>query len=279
MEKRHIKDIRAEDLYLKIGLYEDILHDDFSKVMEYLGAELTFDSYCCECQKDGTFKSRETDEYRRYRLMETALLGKPANSKEDSIQDTFQYIARIFSCARNENHRLIFMFKTDNEKVIKIGQHPSIADLQKADLRKYRPVLSKDYLEFATAIKIQSNGVGIGSFVYLRRIVERLIEEAHIKKSTETDWDEDTYKRAKVGGKIDMLKGTLDEDAHEILKPLYGILSKGIHELDEEECLKYFGDFKIAIEFILDGKLAQHEREQKKKRVTSAVHSIASSQQ
>ncbi len=38
---------------------------------------------------------------------------------------------------------------------------------------------------------------------------------------------------------------------------MYSILSKGIHELSEEECLQYFKLMKIGIELILDEQLEE----------------------
>ena len=46
-------------------------------------------------------------------------------------------------------------------------------------------------------------------------------------------------------------------------RSLYGILSKGIHELTEQECLAAFPVVKMGIEIILDGKI-QLEAERKK---------------
>jgi len=46
-------------------------------------------------------------------------------------------------------------------------------------------------------------------------------------------------------------------------RALYGILSKGIHELSEEECLKIFPAVKVGIELILDTKIEALERQRK----------------
>ncbi|CAG4883001.1 protein of unknown function [Georgfuchsia toluolica] len=44
---------------------------------------------------------------------------------------------------------------------------------------------------------------------------------------------------------------------------MYSLLSKGIHELSEEDCLAHFDTLRIGIELILDGKLERKERESK----------------
>jgi hypothetical protein len=48
-------------------------------------------------------------------------------------------------------------------------------------------------------------------------------------------------------------------------KNLYGIVSKGIHELSEEECLTMFPCIRTGIELILDDILAEEEKQKKAK--------------
>ncbi len=60
-------------------------------------------------------------------------------------------------------------------------------------------------------------------------------------------------------------------------RSLYGILSKGVHDLTEEECLSFFPAVKVAIELILDDKLEQMERDRKVKKAKAAINTIASS--
>ena len=75
--------------------------------------------------------------------------------------------------------------------------------------------------------------------------------------------------------KIEVLRDYLPNTLVEI-KHIYGILSKGIHELSEEECLMYFGAVKMGIEIILDDKLEQKRKEQKRHDVLTAVSQIHS---
>ena len=46
-------------------------------------------------------------------------------------------------------------------------------------------------------------------------------------------------------------------------RAVYSILSLGIHELSEQQCLDLFGLIRKGMELILDEKLAQQEREKK----------------
>lgn len=68
-----------------------------------------------------------------------------------------------------------------SDKIIKIGQFPSVADLVILEIVKYKSVLSKQYREFSKAVGLFVHGIGIGSFVYLRRIIENLVYEKSVK--------------------------------------------------------------------------------------------------
>ncbi len=59
----------------------------------------------------------------------------------------------------------------------KVGQFPSLADIANDESKAYSSVLKgTDARELHTAIGLAAHGVGIGSYVYLRRVFEHLIE-------------------------------------------------------------------------------------------------------
>ena len=58
------------------------------------------------------------------------------------------------------------------------------------------------------------------------------------------------------------------------MKKIYGILSKGIHELEDEVCLKYFNPLKLSIELILDQKIKEKEKSDKDKLVDKQIKDI-----
>jgi hypothetical protein len=57
---------------------------------------------------------------------------------------------------------------------------------------------------------------------------------------------------------------------------LYGILSKGVHELDEEECHEYFEIVRIAIEEILDEKMNREEKKRRQSLVSGKLSQLHS---
>ena len=147
--------------------------------------------------------------------------------------------------------------------LLKVGQFPSIADLHISKLKQYDKVIDKNQLrEITKAIGLAANGVGIGSFVYLRRVFEFLLQEAHSIAKNDTDWDENLYVQSKVVQRIELLKNHLPQFLV-TNKTIYSILSVGIHKLDEQECLKYFEALKVGIELILDEKVEIYKRQKK----------------
>jgi len=177
------------------------------------------------------------------------------------------------TCVRTNTKVDIFLYyNKEKSSLQKIGQIPSIADFHISQIKKYDKVLNKEQLkEFTRAIGLAANGVGIGSFVYLRRIFETLIEEAHLLATKDSGWDDEHYKKQRMSDKIELLKNHLPEFLVEN-KSLYGILSIGIHSLKEEDCLLYFETVKVGIELILDEKL---EVLKKKKKIEDAKSKIA----
>jgi hypothetical protein len=155
----------------------------------------------------------------------------------------------------------------------KVGQYPSVADLHSAQIRRYRNVLSpEDYRELNRAVGLAAHGVGIGAFVYLRRIFERLIEEAHQIAQHDSAWDEDLFLRShhRMSEKIALLASHLPGFLVEN-KSLYGILSKGLHDLSEDECLQFFSVTQLGIELILEERIAMKEKNERIERVTKDI--------
>ena len=69
----------------------------------------------------------------------------------------------------------MFLLARENQIIKNKGQYPSIADKERHKINKYRKLNSEVYTELNTAIGLFTHGNGIGSFVYLRRIIEKHI--------------------------------------------------------------------------------------------------------
>ena len=160
--------------------------------------------------------------------------------------------------------------------LLKIGQYPSVADFHKHELNKYSTILSKETLrEFSRAIGLAANGIGIGSYVYLRRIFETLIKEASEKAILDNVITKEDFSKSRMEDKIELLKDYLPQFLTEN-KHIYSILSLGIHELDEQTCLEDFDALRIGIELILDEQLALALKNKKDDDAKKALNNINS---
>jgi hypothetical protein len=247
------------DFCLNIPLYSSFSFDetDLPKLVDIEFYKGHLDCYCFECKQPSVFNPEVHERYGR--------------SFDYYAKRQNEVIERLFFCSRDNSHELNFYFRLHKKTVSKIGQNPSIADLATYEIRKYMKVLGKErYAELSRAVGLISHGVGIGSFVYLRRIIEHLIEEAHQTKVYSDGWNEEEYTRSRMDGKIEMLKSTLP-DFLVTNKSIYSILSKGIHELEEQECLNSFHIVKVGIELILDEKLEELQRKDKIKQAEKEI--------
>lgn len=159
-------------------------------------------------------------------------------------------------CKRtDEIFRFYVLGDSNTFSLMKTGQYPSVADFHISEIKKYNKLLPSERLkEFTRAIGLAANGVGIGSFVYLRRIFEHLITEAYTLCLGEGLVTEDQYNRSRMDQKIGLLSAHLPNFLV-ANRSIYSILSLGIHELDEKTCLAHFDTLRVGIEIILDEKL------------------------
>ena len=165
------------------------------------------------------------------------------------------------SCQRDGTHKYLFCFLYDGLHLTKYGQHPSMEDIAGADIRKYATLLRDGYFgELKRATGLASHGIGIGAFVYLRRIFERLILD-HREAVAQAGKPIDGFDVLRMDEKIGALKDELPE-ALVKNKAAYRILSVGIHELDEETCKRYFPVVRAAIIQILEQDFQRRESEQ-----------------
>ncbi|WP_094607166.1 hypothetical protein SPSIL_058300 [Sporomusa silvacetica DSM 10669] len=232
-------------------------------------------TYCPACEDESIFK---IDPYlvRIPRPKVAGYVNSDYNLEQfNSILDDI-YINLIAKCASNQNHTAAFNFYITSDYIIKTGQHPSYTDLTKHDFKKYRRILGDDkYKEFNRAIGLASSDIGIGAFVYLRRIFEHILEQAHLEAKSSSNWDETSYSGKKVHDKILCLKNFLPQFLIDNAAA-YSILSKGIHELSENECITYFPVVRSAIELILDDVLAKEEYKRKSEETAKEIQKLNS---
>jgi hypothetical protein len=126
---------------------------------------ITIDVYCPTCKKETVFAPAE-------REVDWNL--------HDKIVVKYGLHYSHFKCSRkNCGSDLYFAFTFLGGIVTKVGQYPSIADLIKPELRKYARVLTPEMMaDWQRAVGLRAHGVGAGSYVYLRRIIESIVRKA-----------------------------------------------------------------------------------------------------
>lgn len=212
-------------------------------------------------QEFSRFTQGDVDAYSPDGLDTTYTISRWHLGNSDSTYN--EYWALSLTCKRRGSTLEFFLYKTE-EFIVKIGQFPSLADLQYAEIRKkYNKVLSsQDLHDLKKAIGLMAHGAGAGSLVYLRRIFENIIWDTYETHRNSLGIEDIEFKQKGMNEKVNFLKIFLPSQLVE-MKDVYGILSKGVHELSEKECLTYFPALKLSIILILDQKIK--EKIEKKK--------------
>jgi hypothetical protein len=252
--KEEIEKISKHDFYFETPLY-DLIH--LSNLEENI---LTGD----------------VDAYSAANGFDTTYQIHGARIEDSSFEDFYDFYKIILTCKRKGNDKLMFFAYKSKEFIVKLGQIPSLADIQFADIgKKYDKFLSREDLkEFKRAIGLAANGVGVGSFVYLRRIFENLIYETFNENKDKIGIPELDFSKKRMEEKIDALKNYLPSQLI-AMKSVYSILSKGIHELDENICLRYFSALKLSIELILEQKIEMEIKQKRDEEIKKQIQSIS----
>lgn len=290
------------DFLVNRGLYDEIeiTKDNIYELADLVGGHVRIDIYCPKCGESRVF-SCETIPYYWYDEHRQEIQGRSleeeivswqrgqdmtrthfADISEDdwtwtnnSLEDDTRLMVFKFFCAMDNTHHLDYIVLTYGNKMKKIGQYPSVADLSFPELKEYRKVITKeDEKELKRAIGLFASGIGVGSFVYLRRIFERIIVTASQKAIEEGKIKEEEFGKAHVDEKIKMLAEYLPKSL--VNNPVfYGIISKGIHELSEEDCLEFFPVMQSFIMMILRQWEKIRKDEEEEKKLAASLSSIA----
>jgi hypothetical protein len=222
------------------------------------GGSLVVDCFCTGCEQESVFRS----------------VGLRQAFKDEVVIRMPHLM--MCMCMRNPEHALHFLLDISTNGVMKVGQWPSYANLQAGELKKHRKALASiDYEELVKAYGLASHDSAIGAFTYLRRIFQRVIEATHLQAQGGSGWNEEEYRNARMADQIRLLHGYLPDFVTKNAL-LWKVLSKGIHELSEDECRDHFPFLKNALELILDQNIARKEQQRKTADTEKALSQIAS---
>lgn len=213
------------------------------------------DGYCKNCMRETSF------------TIDTIFVPADQDLKKRHAFDRL-----TITCVRNAHHQVQFNLYIINTLIQKVGQYPSLADVAISEARqKYKTVLrGENWGELYKAIGLAAHGEGIGSFVYLRRVFERLIHSRFEEFKTSEQWDQTRFGSLRMDEKIELLKGHLPRSLVENRK-IYKIFSMGIHQLDNDKCLGFFEVGKRSILMILEDDLKTQQELADRKQLAEAV--------
>lgn len=122
-------------------------------------------------------------------------------------------------------------------------------------------MIGPDRDEFLKGRRCENQGLGVGAFIYYRRVVEnqkgRILNQI-IKVSEKIGADEKNIKALKGAIKetqfskaLDMAKNAMPEslliNGHSPILLLHSALSEGVHALTDEQCLEIAGSVRIVL--------------------------------
>nr|WP_294862632.1 hypothetical protein [uncultured Fluviicola sp.] len=255
----------------------ELNEEDKDLIFEIVYGINTIDCYCISCKSLSVFTPEDKRPQTRLGRQNGHLITISRSEDWNEVYMNWnRLIERKFFCSRDNNHVMYHFLLVKDKEIQKIGQFPSLADINAFEIKKYKKTLGDIYFkEFNKAIGLFSHGIGVGSYVYLRRIIENfIVKPAYDKAKTGATWDEDLYQKSRVREKMSLLKNHLPNFLIENTI-LYSIISKGIHELNEEDCLKYFPIIKSSIELLLIELEEERKIKEKKTEIARQLASIA----
>lgn len=284
-ESNNLKLPSPADFLLKTPFYQKFITSNVNDLsnLGYFGGPI--DCYCTRCGKEATFINNDAERQRRLADSAQPVITRGRVHESRPMTCTSDLTLNCTRCGCT--YYFIFFMSTEyinpeNKEeppykqytIQKIGQYPSYSDLNTHSISKYSKVLGESkFREMSRSIHLASHDIGIASFTYLRRIFESLIEDARQEASKQENWNDNEFNKLPMDKKIAALNGFIPPFLATHSK-IYSILSKGIHELTEEECLAHYNVIKTGIELILDQKIEQDERNKKIKEANKALQKI-----
>lgn len=289
------------DLLFHQGLYEkvEITEGNILDLISLMNGQQRIHCYCPQCKQTSIFLMKPLFGYiqnaegsidqqqigqsiKAYQARARLFSMSPPHGEKDNrfhwtwrgddIATATETMTLTFVCAMEESHKIHFSVITDDHYIKKIGQHPSVADLTYPEFHKFK-IPDQDKRELRMARGLYAHGVGVGSYVYLRRVLERIILATQNEAIEAGTHSIQSFSNIKVFDRIQLLKDYLPAILVNNAK-IYGILSKGIHELSEEQCKSYFPIIQDCIMLTLKESEQKREQKESERRIHSLISNI-----
>lgn len=247
------------NLLQNLGIYcsvDQISQDNIKEVFGFKRVSNALDLFCPQCNQDKTF-----------------VLDRVSGSDIDGDFVINHYVYcnvnlvsyKCPTCGK----KIIFVCLYDNNKLIKIAQYPSLYQVRRDELKQYKKnnKIDENYFEEIYKADIcAGEGYYVASYTYMRRVFENLIKNIFNENQEEIGYSYEDYLRLRMDEKIKTIKPFLPID-DDIYKPLFELLSEGVHGLTEEECAENYGLLKNVLLDILAEFKAKKEKEAKRKEI------------
>jgi hypothetical protein len=234
-----------------------------------------FDAHCVYCGQGATFRTSADRTPSDFATAEKlrGVAGGP-DPKRLTLEGG-QFALHLWCSRRPDLHLYSYFFDyIETQGVLtKVGQTPSLEDVAGADIERYRAILGPEFAELRRATGLFAHGIGIGSFVYLRRIFEKLVEAAR-STADPTGEREAEFRKMRMAERVSELAAHLPPAVVKY-KDAYGILSLGLHELSEVDCKRYFPVVRAAVITMLEQKYEAAEKAKVTAELDRAVAAIA----
>lgn len=245
-------------MFYNKGVYNRIKGISFDEFRDWTGDEAppSLDLCCPCCKENKTFVKRT--------FKDDGILGRMWYGGQNS-----GFVREIvYQCPTCEK-MIFFSFFYENDIVTKIAQYPSLYDVSRDELKKYQKNGLIDKESFAEIYKAEicaSENYYVASYTYMRRVYENMLLNVFLQNSEEIGVTEEEYRKLRTDEKMEKIKSFLAID-EEIYKPLYSLLSAGIHSLPEEDCCQDYSLLKSILLDILEEQKAKREKEKKRKEI------------
>lgn len=281
-----------------LDVYEEKYPDEFDKLIKFLIYDTPIYAYCDKCKKENSLKPLKIELDKQ--LLNTTLHGQYVDDFDEyddniakcRLRDRIEFLIREHKyftkkliCSHNESHELLFIYKLDlvEDYLIlqKIGQSPSSLELYNKNLdKKYSKYKNYEIIksDLNKALISYDNDFSVGGFLYLRRVLEKIIQYKYENvKENLNNQEQESFElnNIKFSDKINILNKYLPKYLTEN-KCIYSILSKGIHSLTEVECKEYFSIVEKSIYIIIEELIELQEKNNLKKAIEKDLNKINS---
>ncbi len=243
-----VEEQAAEDiitLFLRKPLYAKLEGNE--EYLEALGevirgkAGVEFDNYCVTCDQITPWTLRQFVPRNSGGGVGTG--GSLANRY---IQAPVPVIRAVNIVCLRRQHFYTYILHVSDTAFQKVGQKPSMADIAFGELKAIPGVDKQDRKELGRALGLFAHDTPLGAFVYLRRVFERMIERAHERHFQKQGSHLEKWLDWRMGERIEALADELPAVVRSN-SSVWGLLSKGIHELSDEEAEVLFPLVKAVI--------------------------------